>query len=334
MAERKGVLDRREERGTVLIPEKKGRLVVALGGNALGNTPAEQQAALTRVAVTVLDLMENGTEVVLTHGNGPQVGMIHLAFEVASGNQAKIPSMPLAEATAMSEGYIGYHLQKALCDEFAKRHTGGTAVSLITQVEVDKNDPAFRNPQKPIGAFYSAAEAARFREEHPDAVMKEDAGRGYRRVVASPKPRHITEIAAIRRLLAAGVTVIACGGGGVPVIREEDGRLRGVDAVIDKDLSAERLAEELDANALFILTAVDRVKLNYGTPEETAIGRMTPAKARRYIDEGHFAPGSMLPKVEAAIAFAESGKGRRAVIASLEKAPEALSGTSGTIIGE
>lgn len=311
---------------------KTGLLVVALGGNALGATPEEQQKAVTRVAKTVADLIAGGAEVVLTHGNGPQVGMIHLAFDRACGMDEKIPAMPLAESTAMSEGYIGYHLQKALHNEFAARQMGRTAVTLVTQVEVEKTDPAFQNPQKPIGAFYSAGEAVRFRAEHPGAVLREDAGRGYRRVVASPKPRHIAEIDAIRRLLAAGVTVIACGGGGVPVIRGADGCFRGVDAVIDKDLAAERLAEELGADALFILTAVDRVKLNFGTPEETALDRMSAEEARRYIAERHFAPGSMLPKVEAAVAFAESGKGRCAVIASLEKAAEALSGASGTRI--
>lgn len=322
----------REEAAVVLTPEKYRRLVVALGGNALGNTPGEQREAVTRVAKTVADLLDGGAEVVLTHGNGPQVGMIHLAFEIASGKGEKIPPMPLAESTAMSEGYIGYHLQNALSSEFEARRMNRVAVSLITQVEVEENDPAFRDPKKPIGAFYSAEEAARFREEHPGAVLKEDAGRGYRRMVASPKPRHITELVAIRQLLAAGVTVIACGGGGVPVVRGADGKLHGTDAVIDKDLSAERLAEELGADALLILTAVDRVKLHFGTPEERAVEEMTAGEARRYVTEGHFAPGSMLPKVEAAIAFAESAKGRHAIIASLEKAPEALTGTSGTLI--
>lgn len=332
MTERELTAEREREGAALSLPEKYGRLVVALGGNALGNTPEEQRETVTRVAKTVADLIESGAEVVLTHGNGPQVGMIHLAFEVASGKGDKIPPMPLAESTAMSEGYIGYHLQNALMAEFEARRTERVAVSLITQVEVEENDPAFRDPKKPIGAFYSAEEAARFREEHPGAVLKEDAGRGYRRMVASPKPRHITELAAIRQLLAAGVTVIACGGGGVPVVRGADGKLHGTDAVIDKDLSAERLAEELGADALFILTAVDRVKLYFGTPKERSVEEMTTGEARRYIAEGHFAPGSMLPKVEAAIAFAESGKERRAVIASLEKAPEALSGASGTII--
>lgn len=331
MAEREGKTE--AQGGTaVLTRQKPQRLVVALGGNALGNTPEEQQQAVIRVAKTVAELIKGGAEVVLTHGNGPQVGMIHLAFDRASGTDKKIPRMPLAESTAMSEGYIGYHLQKALCDEFAVRGEERVAVSLVTQVEVDRNDPAFLDPTKPIGAFYSAEEAVRFREEHPGATLREDAGRGYRRVVASPKPRHICEINAIRQLLAAGVTVIACGGGGVPVIREKSGRLAGVDAVIDKDLAAERLAEELGADALFILTAVDRVKLNYGTPEELALGKMTVKEAHRYMEEGHFAPGSMLPKVEAAVAFAESGKDRYAVIASLEKASEALSGTSGTVV--
>lgn len=310
----------------------KERMVVALGGNALGNTPAEQEKAVECVAKTVAALVGEGAEIILTHGNGPQVGMIHLAFEESHTLQNSIPQMPLAEASAMSEGYIGYHLQKALMREFAAQGLNTGAVSLVTQVEVSPDDAAFRRPSKPIGAFYSEQEAARFAAEHPDYTVKEDAGRGYRRVVASPRPRHIVEIDAIRTLSRAGFVVIACGGGGIPVIRDSDGALHGVEAVIDKDFAAECLAEELDADTLLILTAVDRVKIHYGTPAEKALDSMSGAEAKRYCEEGHFAPGSMLPKVEAAIAFAESREGRRAIIAALGKAPEAVRGTSGTVI--
>lgn len=308
------------------------RMVVALGGNALGNIPAEQEKAVERVAKTVATLVGEGKDIILTHGNGPQVGMIHLAFEKSHILQSQIPQMPLAESTAMSEGYIGYHLQKALTRELAAQGLEKSAVSLVTQIEVSPDDAAFRHPSKPIGSFYSEQEAARFAAEHPDYTVREDAGRGYRRVVASPSPRHIVEIDAIRALSRAGFVVIACGGGGIPVVRSTSGTLSGVEAVIDKDFAAERLAEELDADTLLILTAVERVMIHYGTPAEKPLDSLTTAKARRYCEEGQFAPGSMLPKVEAAIAFAESREGRRAIIAALQKAPEALRGTSGTVI--
>lgn len=310
----------------------KERIVVALGGNALGNTPTEQQKALERVAKTIAELIREGKEIILTHGNGPQVGMIHLAFEESHALQSHIPQMPLAEATAMSEGYIGYHLQKALIRELEAQKLDTGAVSLVTQVEVSPDDAAFHRPSKPIGTFYSEQEAARFTAEHPEYTLKEDAGRGFRRVVASPRPRHIVEIDAIRALSRAGLVVVACGGGGIPVIRDSDGSLRGVEAVIDKDFAAERLAEELDADTLLILTAVEQVMLYYGTSAEKPLDTVSAAEARRYCEEGHFASGSMLPKVEAAIAFAESREGRRAIIAALENAAAGVRGASGTVI--
>lgn len=303
------------------------RIVLALGGNALGSTPKDQEAAVARVAKAVADLTEAGAALVLTHGNGPQVGMIHTAFEEST----HAPAMPLAEATAMSQGYIGYHLQKAINEELLARNIGKKAISLVTEIEVSERDPAFADPSKPIGAFYSEQEAVRFRAEHPNTILKEDAGRGYRRVVASPRPMHILAIDAIRTLAEEGFLVIACGGGGIPIMRRHEGPV-GAEAVVDKDFAAELLAEELDADDLYILTAVDRVAIHYNTPAEKPLDTISVAEAKRYCREGHFAPGSMLPKVEAAILFAESREGRRAVIASLEKAADALHGRSGTVI--
>ncbi|MBO5354930.1 MAG: carbamate kinase [Clostridia bacterium] len=308
------------------------RIVIALGGNALGKTPEEQKARIDQVSGALVGLIEKGYEIIVTHGNGPQVGMIQSAFTSGAASDTKVPQMPLAECTAMSEGYIGYHLQAGLLRELRRRGMPWEVATLVTQVEVDPNDDAFQNPTKPIGAFYTKEEADELKAKEPDAVFAPDAGRGYRRMVASPKPRHIVEIRSIKNLLDNEFVVIACGGGGVPVVRHGDGDFVGVDAVIDKDLAAERLAEEINADHLFILTAVDRVALNYGTPQEKQLSTMTVEDATRYCKEGHFAPGSMLPKVQAAIAFAQSAPGRKAVICSLEKAPQALDGSSGTVI--
>lgn len=308
------------------------RIVIALGGNALGKTPQEQKARIDQVSGALVGLIEKGYEIIVTHGNGPQVGMIQAAFEDSSKANTHVAQMPLAECSAMSEGYIGYHLQSGLLRELRRRGMPWEVATLITQVEVDPNDAAFETPSKPIGAFYSAEEAQHLREAEPNAVFAPDAGRGYRRMVASPKPQHIVEIRSIKNLLDNEFVVIACGGGGIPVVRRGDGDFVGVDAVIDKDLAAERLAEEINADSLFILTAVDRVALHYGTPEEKQLSSMTIQEAIRYCEQGHFAPGSMLPKVQAAISFAQSAPGRKAIICSLEKAPEALDGRSGTVI--
>ena len=308
------------------------RIVIALGGNALGKTPTEQKQRIDEVAGALVGLIEKGYEIIVTHGNGPQVGMIQLAFNQSAEANTRVPLMPLAECTAMSEGYIGYHLQAGLLRELRRRGMPWEVATLITQVEVDANDPAFAAPTKPIGSFYTAEEVERLREKEPNTVFASDAGRGYRRMVASPKPRHIVELRSIKNLLDNEFVVIACGGGGIPVIRRGEGNFVGVDAVIDKDLAAEKLAEEVGADHLFILTAVDRVALHYGTPAEKALSSMSAEEARAYCKEGHFAPGSMLPKVEAAIAFAESAPGRRAIICSLENAPLAIDGASGTVI--
>lgn len=310
----------------------ESRIVIALGGNALGKTPEEQKKRIDQVSGALVGLIEKGFEIIVTHGNGPQVGMIQSAFTCGSATDAKVPQMPLAECTAMSEGYIGYHLQSGLLRELRRRGMPWEVATLVTQVEVDPNDAAFQSPSKPIGAFYTKEEAEALRKQQPNAIFASDAGRGYRRMVPSPKPRHIVEIRSIKNLLDNEFVVIACGGGGIPVVRRGDGDFAGVDAVIDKDLAAERLAEEINADHLFILTAVDQVALNYGTPKEKKLSAMTVEEAVRYCHEGHFAPGSMLPKVQAALAFAQSAPNRKAVICSLEKAPQALDGRSGTLI--
>ena len=309
------------------------RIVVALGGNALGNTAEEQQARIEKSAGALIDLISNGWEIIVTHGNGPQVGMTHLAFSEGAKQSAHVAPMPLGECTAMSQGYIGYHLQAGLSRELRRRGMPWQVATVVTRVEVSREDPAFLYPSKPIGSFYTEEQAQELEKKDPSLHFKEDAGRGYRRVVASPKPRHIVELRSIRNLLDNEFVVIACGGGGIPVIKRAPGDYVGVEAVIDKDLAAEKLAEEIGADALFILTAVDRVCLHYGTAKEQPLAHLTVAEAERYCAEGHFAPGSMLPKMQAAIAFAKSAPGRRAVIASLKNAAKALTGESGTVIG-
>ncbi|MBA1334816.1 MAG: Carbamate kinase [Firmicutes bacterium] len=309
------------------------RLVVALGGNALqeAGAPATAEAQLEVVRKTaryIVDLVEKGYEVILAHGNGPQVGRIVLQNE---GAAHITPAMPFDVCGAMSQGMIGYHIQQAVGDELKRRGMGTPVVTLVTQVVVDRNDEAFKKPTKPIGPFYSMDEA-KVLEREKGYTMKEDAGRGWRRVVASPKPVEIVELPAVKTLVEAGVMLITVGGGGIPVIKKPDGSLEGTAAVIDKDLASERLAEDIDADALVILTAVERVAINFGKADQKDISHMSVEEAERYIEEGHFAPGSMLPKVKAAVQFARSGKGRKAIISSLEKAIDALEGITGTTI--
>ena len=306
------------------------RMVIALGGNALGNNPAEQQEAVKSTASSIVDLLENGHQITLAHGNGPQVGMINLAFEVSAASPEGTPEMPFPECGAMSQGYIGYHLQNAIREEMKSRNIDKNAATVITQVIVDEDDPAFENPSKPIGAFYTEKEAEDLRTSK-GYNMVEDAGRGYRRVVPSPIPVDIAEKEIISDLVSNGEVVIACGGGGIPVVRTGSG-LKGVPAVIDKDYASEKLAELLDADYLVILTAVEQVAINFGTPEQKNLDKMDLETAEKYCEEGHFAPGSMLPKVKAAMKFAESGKGRKALITSLEKARAGLKGETGTLI--
>ncbi|GMG96780.1 carbamate kinase [Tepidimicrobium xylanilyticum] len=308
------------------------KIVIALGGNALqdGNKGATAEAQLEIVRETVkhlADIIEDGNTVIITHGNGPQVGRIVIQNEIASD---VTPAMPFDVCGAMSQGMIGYHIQQALGDELRKRGIQKPVATVVTQVVVDKKDPAFNNPTKPIGPFYSKEEAAKINEEK-GYIMIEDSGRGYRRVIASPEPKRIVELETIKTLLEKDNVVIAVGGGAIPVI-EEEGILNGVAAVIDKDLASQRLAEDIDADILIILTAVDNVAINFGNPNQRNLNRVNTQDMRKYVDEGHFAPGSMLPKVLAGIRFVESKPGRKAIITSLQKAKDALKGLSGTII--
>ncbi len=304
------------------------KLVIALGGNALGNTPYEQLKLVQETAKPIVDLIEAGNQVVIAHGNGPQVGMINLAMSTAANAKAIKSDMPFPECGAMSQGYIGYHLQNSIQNELKARGLKKAVATVVTQVLVDENDPAFQHPSKPIGAFYSKEEADRIAAEK-GYTMVEDAGRGYRQVVPSPKPVDVVEKDMVNTLIDAGHVVITVGGGGIPVI-EKDGKLLGVPAVIDKDFASAKLAELVNADALVILTAVDRVSINWGKPNQQALESMTCAEAEQYCKEGHFAPGSMLPKVQAAMSFA--GTGGEAIIASLENAAAALRGESGTKI--
>lgn len=306
------------------------RIVVALGGNALGNTPEEQQLRVHKAVQPIADLLRQGNQVIIAHGNGPQVGMINLAFETASLADLKQPGMPFPECGAMSQGYIGYHLQNALQAELKRQCLPQKVATLITQVEVDPADQAFQNPTKPIGSFYSL-EQADILAMTKGYVMKEDANRGYRRVVASPKPIGIVEIDVIRSLVDAGHVVICVGGGGIPVVKQ-DQHYQGVAAVIDKDFASAKLAELIQADMLVILTAVNKVKINFNRPDQRDLEDISVAELRSYLDKGHFLKGSMLPKVEAAIAFVEHNPQGIAIIASLEEAALAVLGKTGTLV--
>ena len=308
------------------------RIVIALGGNALGNTPEEQLDKVANAAKAIVDFVSQGHDVIIGHGNGPQVGMIYNSMDFSSKNGGKTPAMPFPECGAMSQGYIGYHLQNAIMRETRKRGINKDILTIITQVEVSKDDKAFENPTKPIGSFITEEEAKAIMVEHPDLTYIDDAGRGWRRVVPSPLPIDIVEKNAILEAVEKDNIVIACGGGGIPVIKNGEGDYTGVAAVIDKDFACEKLAELVDADYLFILTAVDRVSINYNTPEQVDLKEMTVEEAEKYSAEGHFKPGSMLPKVIACKTFASSKEGRKAVIVSLEKAALAMTGESGTVI--
>jgi carbamate kinase len=306
------------------------RIVVALGGNALGNNPAEQKEKVKHAAKALVPLILAGHNLVICHGNGPQVGMINLAFEKGA-DKGITPRMPLAECTAMSQGYIGYHLQNEIDAEIEAHGVSGIPViTMLTQTVVDENDPAFAKPTKPIGSYYDEATAKAIMAE-TGAAYVEDAGRGWRKVVASPKPIGIYETISLRTLFYGREVIIAGGGGGIPIVKREHG-YEGVEAVVDKDFAAAKLAELIDAEYFFILTAVEKVAINFGKPNQKDLDNITIDEARKYIKEGHFAPGSMLPKVEAAINYVEAKKSSSAVITSLEKAAEALAGKTGTKI--
>ena len=308
------------------------RIVIALGGNALGNNLPEQMEAVRHTARAIVDLIEQGNEVVVAHGNGPQVGMIQEAMtQLTRSDPEKYIPCPLSVCVAMSQGYIGYDLQNALREEMLDRGIDVGAATVLTQVEVDPEDPAFANPTKPIGAFMTREEADRMIAERGYEVV-EDAGRGYRRVVASPKPIGIVELDTIRSLVETNHVVVACGGGGIPVFKTEGNHLKGAAAVIDKDFAAARLAEQLDADFLVILTAVEKVAVNFGKPDQQWLDELTPADVERYVAEGQFAAGSMLPKVQAALAFAQSGEGRSSLITLLDRAADGIAGKTGTIV--
>ena len=308
---------------------RKKRIVIALGGNALGNTLPEQMAAVKITSKAIVDLIEEGCEVVVTHGNGPQVGMVNNAMIALTHEDPKQPNTPLSVCVAMSQAYIGYDLQNALREELLNRGiTNIPVATMITQVRVDENDPAFGAPSKPIGKFVTKEQAEKMEQDY-GYIMKEDSGRGYRRVVASPKPVEIVEIGTIRTMVDSGDLVIACGGGGIPVTRQGN-HLKGASAVIDKDFASCLLAKELDADYLIILTAVEKVAVNFGKPNEEWLSDLSVEKAQQYMAEGHFAPGSMLPKVQAAFDFASSKEGRTALITLLEKSKEGIQGKTGT----
>lgn len=306
----------------------KQTIVLALGGNALGNNLKEQREAVAKTAKVIVDILQQGKNIVITHGNGPQVGMIQRAmddFAKTSGD-----AIPLPTSVAMSQGYIGIDLQNAIKYELVARGIDQKVSTILSQIAVDPKNPAFKNPDKPIGRFLTQEEAQEL--EDKGIRTMEDAGRGYRIVVASPKPQRICELDTIKTLVNAGHVVIACGGGGIPVVSNEQGRLIGVDAVIDKDNASALLAEKLNADYLVILTAVEKVAINWGKPNQEWLSELNSAQARQYIAEEQFAKGSMLPKVEAALKFAESGENRRALITLLDKAAEGIAGETGTVI--
>ena len=308
----------------------KKRVVVALGGNALGNSLPEQKIAVKSTAKTIIDLVEADCDVVVTHGNGPQIGMINNAMAALTREVEGQPNTPLSVCVAMSQAYIGYDLQNALHEELLNRGIEHLpTMTMVTQVLVDKNDPGFQNPTKPIGHFMTKEEAE-YAEKNYDYVVKEDSGRGYRRVVASPAPQEIIEIEAIKGLVGKQL-IVACGGGGIPVTREGN-ELQGAAAVIDKDWTSSLLAQEIDADVLVILTAVEKVAINFGKENEKWLDEITVADAKKYAAAGEFAEGSMKPKVEAAIAFAESKKGRVSIITLLEKSKDGIAGKTGTRI--
>ena len=306
---------------------KRKRIVIALGGNALGNTLPEQMLAVKTTAKALCDLIEEGHQVVVVHGNGPQVGRIVMASETAKD---VTPAMPFDVCGAMSQGYIGYHIQQCLKYALNKDNRNVPVVTVATQVIVDENDPAFSNPTKPIGPFYTEEEAKAL-EAEKGYTVKEDSGRGWRRVVASPMPKRIVEIEAVKQLWDNAI-VITCGGGGIPVVEKPNGTLEGVAAVIDKDHAAELLAEMVEADVLMILTEVEKVSINFNKPDQEDLSVLTLEQAARYVEEGHFPAGSMLPKVEAAMKFVRRYPNKKAIITSLDKAVDALEGKTGTVI--
>ncbi|MBU3159683.1 carbamate kinase [Clostridium frigoris] len=312
------------------------RIVIALGGNALQANPKDTTAKAQLItsretSETIVDLIEEGHEIIIAHGNGPQVGQIVANYEAAASINENSPVMPFPECGAMSQGYIGYHLQQSIRAVMRRRGINKEVATVITQVIVDPKDPGFKNPTKPVGSFFTQEQAEKLTAEK-GYTMKEDSNRGWRRVVASPLPIDIVEEPIIMTLVEAGHIVITVGGGGIPVIDKGNGNLEGVPAVIDKDFASCKIAELINADLLVVLTAVEQVAINFGKPNQKNLSRMTVEEAKTYIKEGQFAPGSMLPKIKAALIFVEAKEGRKAIITSLEKAKEAISGAAGTVI--
>lgn len=305
------------------------KIVIALGGNALGNDIEEQKEAVARTAEVIADLAQQGLSIIVTHGNGPQVGLIQTAMDHLTLMQEGMKQVPLPTSVAMSQGYIGIDLQNAIKYEFHKRGMDRKVSTILSQVEVSKDDEAFQNPAKPIGRFLTKEEAEK--NEAKGIRCMEDAGRGYRIVVPSPMPVRIRELETIKTLMNAGHVVITCGGGGIPVVSEE-GKLSGVNAVIDKDNVSSLLASQIDADYLVILTAVEKVAVNFGKENQEWLSELSTKEAREYIAQGQFAKGSMLPKIEAALRFAESGEGRKTLITLLDKAADGIAGKTGTVI--
>ena len=286
------------------------KIVIALGGNALGNNPLEQQKLIKKAVNKIIPFIKEGHDIILTHGNGPQVGVINLAFEDSYENK-DIPYMPFPECTAMSQGYIGYHLQKKMRESLKENGINKNVTTIITEVIVDKKDKAFENPTKPVGPFYSKEMAEKMMNKTKE-IYKEDAGRGYRKVVASPKPIEIVQINTIEKLVEEKNIVITCGGGGIPIYKEGEER---ASAVIDKDLASSLLAQKLNADIFIILTNIKQAEIFYGTEKAQKIDKITVEEAEKYIEEGHFAKGSMLPKIEAAISFAKNTNGKSIITA-------------------
>ena len=308
---------------------EKKKVVIALGGNALGKDIEEQKEAVANTAKVIVDLAQQGLDIIVTHGNGPQVGMIQNAMDNLTITQDNYKQIPLPTSVAMSQGYIGIDLQNAIKYELYSRNIDGKVSTILSQVEVDKDDPAFQNPTKPIGRFLTKEEAE---ENEANGIRcMEDAGRGYRVVVASPMPKRIRELETIKTLVDAGHIVITCGGGGIPVV-SENGKLVGCNAVIDTDNASSLLASQMGADFLVILTAVEKVAINFGKENQEWLSDLTVEQANEYIAQEQFAKGSMLPKIEAAIRFAESGEGRRTLITLLDKAADGIAGKTGTVI--
>jgi len=312
------------------------RIVIALGGNALQANPKDSTAGAQLVTAgqtseTIVDLIEEGHEIIIAHGNGPQVGQLVATYEAAASINENSPVMPFPECGAMSQGYIGYHLQQSIRAVMRKRGINKEVATVITQVIVDAKDPGFTNPTKPVGSFFTQEQANKLMTEK-GYTMKEDSNRGWRRVVASPLPIDIVEEPIIMSLVEGGHIVITVGGGGIPVIDTGNGNLKGVPAVIDKDFASCKIAELINADLLVVLTAVKQVAINFGKPNQKNLSKITVDEAKKYIEEGQFAPGSMLPKIKAALIFVEAKEGRKAIITSLEKAKEAINGVAGTVI--